>query len=305
MDDDDFLNEETMDFVQLWDYAQSLPNLDEIFSPDDVVLLNEMVIAQNFAIALDLVRHRLKPRLKNYPDEIKDLIHASDQQKRKCIRVNPPPDFAGGPPSLEEFRATEFIGLPPPPSLLVSGPGGRAMAKDENFVPPLEFEKWNTGEEDEIGSYCSENDQVKNLQEEEEKQRRELMEKQDMEYVNALIADTAQFSQSAFSQPQPAFSQSDLSQPEIEKVETYELPVKSSSADGGVQVLIILPDRRLELVVDVEKTRLKNLARWVWDQTQTQYSTFFTTFPRVEWDLEKFLHELPVHGKKLLLMANE
>jgi hypothetical protein len=245
--------------------------------------------------------------MKYYPDEIKDLIHASDQRKRKCIRVNPPPDFGtfGAPPSLEEFRATEFIGLPPPPSHLVSGPGGRAIAKDENFVPPLEFEKWNTGEEDEIDSYYFENDQVKKLQEEEEeeKQRRELMEKQDMEYVNALIADTAQFSQSPFSQPQSAFSQSDLSQPETEKVETYDLPVKSSSADGGVQVLIVLPDRRLELMVDAEKTRLKNLARWVWDQTRTRYSTFFTTFPKVEWDLEKFLHELPVHGKKLFLMA--
>jgi hypothetical protein len=49
---EDFLDQDTMDFVQLWDYVQGSKHLSRCISPEDVVLLDELVAGQNFSIAL-------------------------------------------------------------------------------------------------------------------------------------------------------------------------------------------------------------------------------------------------------------
>ena len=64
------LDEDTMIFVGLWDFLQGMRQFEQIISPEDIVLLDELVKGQNFAVALDLVRHRLRPYHDKLPEEI-------------------------------------------------------------------------------------------------------------------------------------------------------------------------------------------------------------------------------------------
>jgi hypothetical protein len=133
-----------------------------------------------------------------------------------------------------------------------------------------------------------------NVQEEEEKElaeRRMLMEEQDMDYIQSLINDTA---------TSPEKSNNEHMTP-IAPAE----PVLDLNLPGAIQLLLVFPDGRLEIIVNAQTTQLKNIARWIFDKRQKHYQTFFTNFPKVEWDLEKFLCDLPIQGKKLLLLVNE
>lgn len=61
---------------------------EHVISPEDVILLDELVNSQNFSIALDMLRQKVAPILKLFPDEIKDIARAP---RCKRIHVRSPP----------------------------------------------------------------------------------------------------------------------------------------------------------------------------------------------------------------------
>jgi len=303
---EDLLDETTMDFVQLWDYAQTLPNMQNVFSPDDIVLLDEMVNAQNFAIAFDLLCHRLKPHSSYYPDEIRDLLrgchHGGHHKKQRTISVQPPPEYLREP-TLEEFRAQHFpasklIGLPPPPnSSRVSDDPFPEFSPDDN--------EWDVDEDLLAQQFLDEEEELKQL--ENDRQRRELREQQDMDYIQSLIADSELVCQQSF--PDDLSARRDDDNVKEENITVSPIlsisPALEMSGPGTVRVLVVLPDRRLEISVNPNQTRVKNIARWIYDQTETHYETFFTNFPKVEWDSETLISDLPIERNRLMLMVSE
>lgn len=128
-EDDDLLDEDTMDFVLLWDYVRSL----DIISAEDVVLLDELVIGQNFSIALDLLRERTRPYSRNFPVEMADIAR---RPHKKCIRVR---DIDGRKlPSIKQLPPPHPHNIPPmpiPPSpwsnIVSSWEKGEKQAADE------------------------------------------------------------------------------------------------------------------------------------------------------------------------------
>lgn len=273
-----------MDFVQLWDFVQSLsPRMqEEIFSADDVVLLDEMVVAQNFSIALDLLCHRMRDyqardypgrEHRRFPEEIRDLLHSRQRQEKrqKFIDVTPPPLEAT--PTLEEFRAVNLIGLPPPP-LQTATPLSPPSANRSAAATPHAESNVEQG------------------------LRRKLMEEQDLAYLSSLIEDTS---------PMHDWEDEDdvvieeSTPPEIENV-----PSAQTDEQSGVSVQIILPDRRLQARMNPTITRLKNLRRWIYDQTDgDDYDQFFTNYPKREWSQDQLLCELPIEKQRLLLIAQQ
>lgn len=98
--EDGAFDDDTLNFVQLWDYVQGMPEYPRMLDPEDVVLMDELVTGQNFAVALDLLRHRVRHYNRLLPEELRDIA-----RPQKCIRVR---DVAasGAPP---------IVAAPPPP----------------------------------------------------------------------------------------------------------------------------------------------------------------------------------------------
>jgi len=258
MDHESLLDDDTMDFVQLWDYAQGMVEFEQIFTPDDIVLLNEMVIAQNFNIALDLVRHRLAPF--QLPEELADIA-----RPKKCIKVNPPnPHFQE--PTLEQFQQqhTGLIQIPPPPDMQ------QFHQTREASPPAVPLDGWES---------------LEARIEQENQDRRQLREAQDMEYIQALIADSEAVD------PPPI-------------VGTLPETMEKSHPDA-VSVQVVLPDQRVERVVNGQTTTVGEIANWLTAETGTDYqhSTFYTNFPKVSWGTGDYVVNLPVERKRLLLFV--
>lgn len=187
------MDDDTMDYVQLWDYIQGMKHFEKIISPEDIILLNELVEGQNFQIALDLLRHRIRPCLKHLPVEIADIA-----RPKKCIKVQPPPfSEEQQPPSLDAFRAfmqtsslTPFTSLaqnamsiPPPPP--------QGTQRNENIY------RTSVGSIVPSASSASNNEEDHYIVEEnytseafERQKRQELREQQDLEYILSMIADS-------------------------------------------------------------------------------------------------------------------
>lgn len=114
--DNDFVDDDTMYFIQLWDYVQSFEQsiFDSLFSAEDVVLLNELVDGQNFSVALDMLRQKIGPIRKKLPEELQDIARLPRCRKVSVKTVN---QYVQ-PPELEEFRerlknAKTFVPIPP------------------------------------------------------------------------------------------------------------------------------------------------------------------------------------------------
>lgn len=307
MGDEEFLNDETMDFIQLWDFAQSLsPSAQEqMFTADDIVLMDEMVVAQNFSIALDLLCHRMKSYAVNhsrrFPDEIRDLLHSKlkRDKRQKFIEVNPPPppleDCGAPPPTLEEFRAANFIGLPPPPA-----PTNNFTSPHPGPGPHNDYNHYDYHDDDQEEYYDYDEGQAV----EERLKRRQLMEEQDMDYIRSLIADSEanEPSNEILSSPWPA---SEIGKVVYGTPEIVDLSENIAIDDGDVQVQIILPDRRLQVAVNPDTTQIKNVRRWIYNQTEEDYQEFFTNYPKREWPQEQLLSDMPIENKRLLLIAQK
>lgn len=82
------LDDETMNFVELWSYTQSAGLVDALFSPEDIVLMEELVAGQNFQIALDILRQKLKPMVNVLPQDMADIARPA-----KCIKVRDTSQF--------------------------------------------------------------------------------------------------------------------------------------------------------------------------------------------------------------------
>jgi hypothetical protein len=115
-EEDDFVPDETMYFIQLWEHCQGLDRdtFDSIFTPEDIVLLEELVNTQNFSVGLDLLRQKVAPIRKTFPEEIRD---AARFPRCRRVKVQPVNEHVA-PPELTEFRermkhAKPFIAVSP------------------------------------------------------------------------------------------------------------------------------------------------------------------------------------------------
>lgn len=157
---EDLFDDDTMDFIQLWDYVQNSKISHRAIQPEDVVLMDELVQAHNFSIALDMLRQRLKPYLTLLPVELADIA----RRRPKCIKVQPQLFQHPGP--------TDFMGLPPPPVSL-SDPVQKTVetTPESDQGDDLEQALWH------------------DWQEQSNQERIRTREQQDHEYLEALIAD--------------------------------------------------------------------------------------------------------------------
>jgi len=252
----DLLDDDTMDFVQLWDYAQGMRDFEQCFTPEDIVLLDEMVVAQNFALALDIVRHRLAGR--HLPEEIAHIA-----RPKKCIKVKPPAPYVPEP-TLEEFRAQ--LQMPPPPD-----PQEFADLCEPGSTPPTPIDGWESLE----ARIAREN-----------QERRQVRETQDMEYIQAMIADAEKeaMGQEDKSAPPMSPDRPDKQLGANDVIGEVPSEIEKSHADA-VLVQVVLPDQRLERFVHGQHTTIGEIANWITMQTGDDYrdSTFCTNFPRAAW----------------------
>lgn len=305
------LENETFDFVTLWDFVQSLPTtiIDQILTPEDILLLNDLINGQNFSIALDLLRHRLQPVLNRLPTEIQDIA-----KTKTCIRVTPHINENTKVPTLEEFHKSQ-VGIPPTPSTFVQATDVLKALDDyerHNHVSNVNStENWTN-----------------------------LHDEQDMDYINSLIADYEK------SQTQQISNKEQKKQTELNnqgtKIDSSTTKNDTSTTKITITKEIItesktvtqickIPnepenggDNVINVVVQVPKigkriqrrfllnNKIEHVIAWASNHlmmnneeyTISNETQVFTNFPKQEWSRETQLHQCPIERKVLLLMID-
>lgn len=97
----DAFDDDTYDFVHLWEFAQGWRHFHVAISEDDVSLLEQLVDCQNFSVALDL----LQMRMAKYGESLPHDVHQLACRRRKCVKVRDTTAYERvPPPTLEEFH---------------------------------------------------------------------------------------------------------------------------------------------------------------------------------------------------------
>jgi hypothetical protein len=198
-EDNDIVN-----FYDLWNYLQDSPWLqdDNAFPPEDVVLLHELVAGHNFGAALDLLRHRLKPHRKRLPQELQDILRPA-----KCIKIR---ERGAGRPFKTPAEGTCGEGAERPFTLNTPTPleincnvnapaGGFKGACNAPFfittpLPPTPAELREILKRTRTSSTTTNSDATtttlqKNVEKDLQEERRRVMEEQDREYMESVMAD--------------------------------------------------------------------------------------------------------------------
>lgn len=198
-------DDNTMNFIDLWSYIQDRSWFEDAISPEDMVLINELVSGSNFEIALDMLRHRLHPFRKKIPEEFAEVLKPA-----KCIKVRDTSHmdgFVNRRPPLPSRRGKEQ------PRLVDSKRGNGVSRKETGpkketvdsrketgtFKKKLETSSWKVEELPEIYENARRRDPVpvaltdtdvsELIMEEERWERKTLRETQDEEYQQSLAAD--------------------------------------------------------------------------------------------------------------------
>lgn len=266
-----FLDQDTKDFVQLWDHVQGMRRYESIFSEKDELLLEELVANQNFSIALSLLQHRLRPH--KLPEKIAHLA-----RPQSCATVKPlPPNTVE--PTLEQFRESIVASVA---SVPISRPPMQVPTREMLGLPlsglktiPVEAQG-PEGKGRPAASPFSE--------------RRALVDEQNRAYNEGLLQDAAK--QTDELKGYTSTSSFALVSPKLMAVDEGK----------GIKVVAMISSlgKRLEHTFH-EDEQLFSVCQWASYQVEAELWDVSTNFPRQEWPLESRLRDLPIDRKRLLL----
>lgn len=265
-------------FAQLWDYMQQSPVYTDMISPDHEQLLDDLVVGQNFEIALDLLRQQAQPYLGLFPTDMMELA-----RPQKCIKVRDTTHTCPIPPTLEDIRRPPVLSAFPP-----SHPHDFFRQPHQDYLDPP----------------CTEHD----LQEQQNLERIQEMEAQDQAYWESLRADQAKVTTTINEEIRVP-----IEEPEEEiRIPVEDNPVEDSPIEetktlpdepnDGILVVARLPSgemqRRRFLPTDTFALVIHWTSQWVSDPSVA------TNFPRQVWDPHQVLTEAPVERERLLLFVS-
>ncbi len=321
----DKLQEDTLQFFDLWNYLQDSPTMQDVIPPEEIVLLHELVAGHNFEVALDLLRHRLKPCRKHFPDELQDILRPA-----KCINVRDTTYLdvmrERGEAPLKPLvceRDTEYsrkifntplnerhhpfiaTPLPPTPSELNKILNRNLPSVEEEDLPVLPS-------------------------------HRQIMEEQDREYMESIIADLQKrentlpgsadgggqgggqeggYANYTLFEPWSSSEKMEVSNHEgqvysnytllepCEKMEVskHELPDEPLEGDG-ILVKVRIPTGEILQRHFLATTSFAILQDWLENETG-QRMTLASNFPRVVWGPDEFLFDTPIDRLVLNLIG--
>ena len=285
---DALFDDDTVYFVQLWDYVQSMSNFEKYFNPEDVVLLDELVNTQNFSVALDLLRQRIKEHglIKHMPDELQEIARPP-----KCGRVVKIPVKQS--PFENDMKLKEFQKRK------------KCKCHHHQHKMPEQVDLAEEEDDDNVNLIAEQDMAYEAALLEDMKREHEKKQKKNQHLNNIPEPEPLQFHQPP---PPPQTKTFPISPKKEQTTKKEEVKEPDENDPNAILVCVTVPSKdglRLERRFDVEHDLVRAVLLWLSDKLQTDEQTIkvCTNFPKAYYDPFVSLKKCPLQKKRLLLFC--